>query len=102
VELEGEIGDAAGMIWQYLNEHGQTILDRLRQGTKLSDQLLLVGVGWLGREGKVSIVQAGSHGEGLVARRLSDICDLRERAGPGISGTGSGATRGRRISYAQV
>jgi hypothetical protein len=75
VELEGEIGDAAGMIWQYLNEHGQTILDRLRQGTKLSDQLLLMGVGWLGREGKVSIVQAGSHGEGLVARRLTADAD---------------------------
>jgi hypothetical protein len=43
--MEGEIGDAAGMIWQYLNEHGQTTLDRLRQGTKLSDQLLLMGVG---------------------------------------------------------
>ena len=38
------------MIWQDLNEHGQTILGRLRQGTKLSDQLLLMGVGWLARE----------------------------------------------------
>jgi hypothetical protein len=53
--MEGEIGDAAGMIWQYLNEHGQTTLGKLRQGTKLSDQ----GVGWLAREGKVSIVQQG-------------------------------------------
>jgi hypothetical protein len=58
-EMEGEIGDAAGMIWQYLNEHGQTTLGKLRQGTKLSDQLLLMGVGWLAREGKVSIVQQG-------------------------------------------
>ena len=58
-EMEGEIGDAAGMIWQYLNEHGQTTLGELRQGTKLSDQLLLMGVGWLAREGKVSIVQQG-------------------------------------------
>ena len=57
--MEGEIGDAAGMIRQYLNEHGQTTLGKLRQGTKLSDQLLLMGVGWLAREGKVSIVQQG-------------------------------------------
>ena len=58
-EMEGEIGNAAGMIWQYLNEHGQTTLGELRQGTKLSDQLLLLGVGWLAREGKVSMVQPG-------------------------------------------
>lgn len=57
--MEGEIGDTAGMIWQYLNEHGQTTLGKLRQGTKLSDQLVLMGVGWLAREGKVSIVQQG-------------------------------------------
>ena len=57
--MEGEIGDAAGMIWQYLNEHGQTTQGELRQGTKLSDQLLLMGVGWLAREGKVSMVQQG-------------------------------------------
>jgi hypothetical protein len=57
--MEGEIGDAAGMIWQYLNEHGQTTLGKLRQGAKTSDQLLLMGVGWLAREGKISIVQQG-------------------------------------------
>jgi hypothetical protein len=57
--MEAEIGDGAGMIWQYLNEHGQTTLGRLRQGTKLSDQLPLMGVAWLAREGKVSVVQQG-------------------------------------------
>ena len=57
--MEGEIGDAAGLIWQYLNEHDQTTLGKLRQGTKVSDQLLLMGVGWLAREGKISVVQQG-------------------------------------------
>lgn len=37
----------------------QTTLGKLRQGTKLSDQLLVMGVGWLAREGKVSIIQQG-------------------------------------------
>jgi hypothetical protein len=59
MEMEPDIGDGAGVIWQYLHEHGETTLGRLRQGTKLSDQLLLMGVGWLAREGKVSIVQQG-------------------------------------------
>jgi hypothetical protein len=57
--MEREIGDGAGMIWQYLHEHGPATLGRLRQGTKLSDQVLFMGVGWLAREGKVSIVQQG-------------------------------------------
>jgi hypothetical protein len=61
--MEGEIGDAAGMIWQYLNEHGQTTLGKLRQGTKLSDQLLLMGVGWLAREGA-----SGGSGDRVIDR----------------------------------
>jgi winged helix-turn-helix protein DUF2582 len=57
--MEAEIGGGAGMIWQYLNEHGQTTLSRLRRGTKLSDQLFLVSVGWLAREGKLSVRREG-------------------------------------------
>ncbi len=57
--MEAEIGDAAGTIWQYLDEHGETTLSRLRQGTKLSDQLLFMGIGWLAREEKLSFMKEG-------------------------------------------
>jgi hypothetical protein len=57
--MEAEIGDAAGAIWQYLDEHGVTTLSKFRQGTKLPDQLLLLGVGWLAREGKLRLVREG-------------------------------------------
>ena len=57
--MEREIGDGAGMIWQYLHEQGPGTLGRLRQGPQLSEQLLLMGVGWLAREGEVSIVRRG-------------------------------------------
>jgi winged helix-turn-helix protein DUF2582 len=40
--MEAEIGYPAGAIWQYLDEHGVTTLSKLRQGTKLPDQLLLL------------------------------------------------------------
>lgn len=50
--MEAEIGDAAGTIWQYLAQHGETSLAQLRQETKLADQLLFMGLGWLAREGK--------------------------------------------------
>jgi hypothetical protein len=51
--MEAEIGSAAGTIWRYLDEHGPTTLARLKQATRLSDQLLLMGVGWLAKEDKL-------------------------------------------------
>ncbi len=55
--MEAEIGKAAGISWQYLDEHGETTLSKLKQGTKLSEQILLMALGWLAREGKVNFVQ---------------------------------------------
>jgi hypothetical protein len=55
--MEAEIGSAAGIIWRYLDQHGETTLSRLKQGTKLSDQLLLMGIGWLGKEGKLTLLK---------------------------------------------
>ncbi len=57
--MDGEIGDAAGVIWRYLERHGETTLSTLKHGTKLSDQLLLMGVGWLAREDKLSFAKEG-------------------------------------------
>ena len=57
--METEIGSAAGLIWQYLDQHGETPLSKLKQGTKLHDQILLMGVGWLAREGKLALAKEG-------------------------------------------
>lgn len=54
-----EIGDAAGIIWQYLDQAGETPLSKLKQRTKLPDQILLMGLGWLAREGKLSFEKEG-------------------------------------------
>jgi hypothetical protein len=55
--MEAEIGSAAGILWRYLNQYGEATLGRLKQGTRLTDQLLLMGLGWLAREGKLSLVR---------------------------------------------
>ncbi len=55
--MEAEIGKAAGISWQYLDQHGETTLSKLKQGTKLSEQIVLMALGWLAREGKLSFVQ---------------------------------------------
>lgn len=58
-EMETEIGNAAGVIWRYLDRHGEATFAKLKQGTQLSDQLLLMGVGWLAKEGKISFGKEG-------------------------------------------
>ena len=57
--MQAGIDSAAGIIWRYLNEHGETTLSKLKQGTKLSDQLLFAGIGWLAREDKLNFTTEG-------------------------------------------
>ncbi|MEK7861943.1 MAG: winged helix-turn-helix domain-containing protein [Chloroflexota bacterium] len=56
--METEIGQAAGTIWRHLaDRHAATTVSDLKQATKLSDQPLLMGLGWLAREGKVTLIR---------------------------------------------
>jgi hypothetical protein len=57
--METEIGNAAGIIWRYLDRQGETTLTKLKQDTKLSDQLVCMGVGWLAKEDKLGFVKNG-------------------------------------------
>lgn len=58
--MEVEIGSAAGAVWQYLHhQHGDTTLTKLKQGTKLPDQIVLMAIGWLAREGKLEMAHEG-------------------------------------------
>ncbi len=57
--MQGKIDSAAGTIWRYLNEHGEITLSKLKQGTKLSEQLLFAGIGWLPRENKLTFTTEG-------------------------------------------
>jgi len=57
--METEIGHAAGTIWTYLDRHGEISLAKLERGTKLPERLLLMGCGWLAREGKLTLVRDG-------------------------------------------
>ena len=58
--MQAEIDSAAGAIGRHLNEHGELTLSKLKQGTKLSDQLLFAGIGgWLAREEKLNFTTEG-------------------------------------------
>ena len=45
--------------WRYLNEHGELTLSKPKEGTKLSDQLVFAGIGWLTREEKLNFTTKG-------------------------------------------
>jgi hypothetical protein len=55
--MDTQIGEAAGRIWHYLAEHGETTVRQLQRGTTLPERLVLMGVGWLAREDKLCLVQ---------------------------------------------
>src|SRR3989304_1898417 len=43
--MQKQIGDAAGIIWKYLDQHTESTLSELKQATKLSEKLALMGLG---------------------------------------------------------
>jgi hypothetical protein len=54
--IKKDIGNAAGVIWKYLNQQSEPVaLSAIRKNVKLSDTLLLMGLGWLAREDKLNI-----------------------------------------------
>ena len=52
-----EIGISAGEIWQYLNKNEEVSVGKLKQELKLTDRMILLGLGWLAREGKLDIIK---------------------------------------------
>ena len=54
-----EIGIVAGEIWHYLDEHGETRFPQLAKGIQRQNELALMSLGWLAREGHVIVRQDG-------------------------------------------
>ncbi len=53
------IGEAAGKIWNYLNENGETTLSKLKKDLDLKGSAAEFAIGWLAREGKVEMAKKG-------------------------------------------
>lgn len=52
--LDG-IGITAGEIWHYLEKHEEASVGKLTQELKQTERMILLGIGWLAREGKLNI-----------------------------------------------
>jgi DNA-binding GntR family transcriptional regulator len=62
-----QIGDAAGLLWHQLNENGPRTLTQLAKDLDAPRDVIMQAVGWLAREGKLSIEE--SRGKKVVALR---------------------------------
>jgi len=51
-----EIGDMAGTIWQFLSSSGPVSASKLIKEVEGSRDLVMQGIGWLAREGKLEFV----------------------------------------------
>lgn len=50
-------GSNAGLVWNALNENNNLTLKALKKATKLKDKEVYAALGWLAREGKISLVE---------------------------------------------
>jgi len=63
-----QIGDTAGLIWHNLNEQGPRSLSQLTKDVDAPRDVVLQAVGWLAREGKISIEEE-ARGKKVVCLR---------------------------------
>ena len=53
------IGNNAGLVWNALNEKNNQTVKELKKATKIkTDKVLFAALGWLAREGKVTLEEA--------------------------------------------
>lgn len=50
-----EIGLAAGDVWQYLEWNGACTIEQIKKALPLKESVVFMAVGWLAREGKLSL-----------------------------------------------
>jgi len=54
-----ELGICAGDIWHHLDQHGESTLSALLQGIDKPRDMILMALGWLAREGHISLRAEG-------------------------------------------
>jgi len=54
-----EIGNTAGSVWSFLNAHGPATLYALEKEVGAPKALVAMAIGWLAREGKLSVETEG-------------------------------------------
>jgi hypothetical protein len=53
------IGQNAGKIWHYLEDHPGATMEQIEKELSLKESPVCMGVGWLAREGKLAFEDKG-------------------------------------------
>jgi hypothetical protein len=56
--MQEKIGITAGHVWEYLYNHGPVTAIKLKSELGISNTLLYLALGWLGREDKIIITES--------------------------------------------
>ena len=59
-ELQEQIGQSAGQIYNYLNSNGESTFSKMKKELDLKGNFADLGLGWLARENKVEISKKGA------------------------------------------
>jgi hypothetical protein len=54
-----QVGETAGQVWQCLSKNGKTAVAAIEKEVDAPKPLIDMAIGWLAREGKVDLKQAG-------------------------------------------
>lgn len=60
-DLNADIGAAAGKVWSFLNESGPASATKIAEGAELDKNAVQRALGWLAREGKLSLERKGKN-----------------------------------------
>ncbi|OUR64772.1 hypothetical protein A9Q79_05625 [Methylophaga sp. 42_25_T18] len=53
------VGNAAGVLWNYLNAEGEASISQLTKATELDSKTIHRAIGWLAKEDKLTIALKG-------------------------------------------
>lgn len=63
-----EIGESAGVVWNYLKENHGATAEQIAKSSKIKNGLLFMAIGWLAREGKIEFENgSGQHKIKLIS-----------------------------------
>lgn len=57
--MSDKIGDIAGVLWRYLDDHGAETVTKIAKETAIDSKEIQRAVGWLAKEDKVMITPRG-------------------------------------------
>jgi predicted transcriptional regulator len=60
-EFNETVGSAAGKVWSFLSENGQASVTKIAEGAALDKNDVQRAIGWLAREGKLSVERKGKN-----------------------------------------